>query len=165
MIFVIQRQTSRMKRYYILFLLLSILSLTFVQCSAESYSFDTINDRITGKWRAEKVKFKNKGDAFSKDVTDNFKMYLFSFEQGGYAEVNDLESGQIFDGYWYLWENWTWDDDKGEEEKSYTFHLNITDPVSEETRDFTWENLKVTNDKFRADEKRNGGKYTYHLIH
>ena len=148
--------------YFINFSIILLLLLTN-SCNKD-LPIETVERRILGTWKVEKVKMKSKGTTCYKDVTSNFTRYSMNFDNNGILSYFDSETSIIYDGYWYIWEIDEWDSQKEEYVTTQTIESSIYDTVLDTSRIMTWNDISISNKKLKFIENRNGIKYKYTLV-
>jgi hypothetical protein len=163
----IEEITYSMKKILLPFLSLIFL-LALVGCNKlDSQSFYTANERVQGKWTVSKVETKVSRDGKwgKKDVTSNFEGFEFDLDQSGFLSMFTPKENKTYEGYWYMYEDWSWDEDDQEEEVTFRLYMYLEDPDSTDLfKEMTWTNMQVSDSKFKAEEKRtvNGQSVTYY---
>lgn len=152
-----------MKHYYLLLLLFFVGALS--SCSADSMSYGTVNDRIQGKWRVEKIEARELGGINTyHDVTPQYSGYTLEFAFDGYCEITDLNSDANLTGWWYLDEIITWDQDDQEEDVEYILRAEVSDTSLNITRNFAIKDLKVNNSRLKGKERKGDARFKYHFV-
>lgn len=141
-----------------LFLLLSINT----GCNKD-LATGTIESRLIGTWRMDKVKFNPEGSLPSRDVSNKFRYYKYMFTADFYVTFVNTKTQETYEGYYYINEIVTWDEENQENDIEKQLVMSFYDPISTETKTLTWKNLQISNSKFKAKERRNDGTYSYFL--
>ena len=150
---------------FIIFLSIIISGCT----SADGYSYSHVHEKLRGEWTIEKVKFENNDRLFESDVTGTYEGITFNFKPNNELSIFDPKIDIEYIGVWYLDENYTWDEDKQKEEKSYSLYTYAYNPNdTTQVRTMTWTDLRVNNRTLFGREKRympnnKTLKYTYKL--
>lgn len=132
-------------------------------CSS-NLSTDSIETRLLGSWVVDEVKYSKNGRVRCKDVTANFDEYKFTFIADGSLIFVDMEVNVDYDGYWYIQEDWNWDEEEQENKLTQTLIINVWDNNTEATRIFQFKEIQISKNKLKVQEHRNGGKYKWKLI-
>ena len=80
--------------------LLSLLTALTFSCSVED-RIERREDRLLGAWQIDKATFKDDGDLFSSNVTNEFRGDRVTFFPD-YTLLYEAGNGQLFDGYWVI---------------------------------------------------------------
>ena len=145
-----------MKRILPLFASLVLLTLLFSNCrDVNDLSYNTVMNRVTGKWTIEEVRLKDNKRLFSTDITETYKGFTFDFKYDNTLVVHNPKEDKMLYGTWYLDENWVWDEDENEYDVEYQISSVVYD-LSDTTqyRHMIWKDLKVNNSKLNAIENR-----------
>lgn len=145
----------------ILFSSLCILILLLYSCNGNLEASE-VQNRIQGKWYFSEVEFRDKGSLIKKDVSANWTNFAINFFYDGSLELIDLEQNDTLTGLWYVIE----DTEYNSGTKSYTkvskLDLYIYSDVYD-VRYMRWEYLVINNEKFKAQEEADIGRYFYQL--
>ena len=140
----------------ILTIVVSIVTV-FSSCSTntDNLSFETVQDRVIGKWTVRKVKLLDNKRLFSSNITDLYKDFTFEFRADNTLEVFNATENRLLSGAWYLEEVWSWDADDQENESSFNIYSIVYDPDDSSIyREMYWKDLRVNNNSMSINESR-----------
>ena len=136
-------------------------SLLIGSCS-KGLSTEKLETRLIGTWKVEQVKFKRNG--CYKDVTQNFNQYKFTYAADGTLILVDTKVGESHEGYWYIDEEYVWDEEDQENDLVQTLIMAVYNTDANLWRDFRWKDLSVSNSKLKSTERRDGRRYKWELV-
>ena len=148
--------------YFINVLIISLL--LFSSSCNKDLSAETVEKRLLGTWRIDKVKMKKQGTNTYKNVTSNFTRYSINFDNNGILSYFDSQTSSTYEGYWYIWEVDEWDSDDEEYQTKQTIEISIYDPILDISSEMTWEDISISNKKLKFTEFRDGNKYKFTLV-
>lgn len=154
-----------MKRILLLSSLLFSFALLINSCnSGSNISTSVMESRLIGDWwRFEKACFNPKGAAPKKDVTFNWENYKMRFNYDYSLDLFDLKTQDTSYGYWWIYEDWQWDEEDQENELVQTIEITVYDETALNSRTMLWKDPYVGTDKIKATEKTTEGKYLFEL--
>lgn len=142
--------------------ILAAFAILLLAACGKDLSYDTLHERVIGTWITEEVTFRQEGSVCKKDVTTNWDQYKFLFHEDESFQLANHESGEVFEGYWYINEYWKYDNNN-EGTKVQELIIVVYDENYENTREFLWTNVGATNSSLQAKEKENNGVYRFKL--
>ena len=141
-----------------------LIALVILSSCSSNLSTESIETRLLGTWLVDEVKYSKNGRVGYKDVTANFDNYKFTFIADGSLIFVDMDADIDYDGYWYILEDWIWDEDEQQDKLTQTLILNVWDNNTEATRVFRFKEIQISQSKMKVRENRNDGKYKWKLI-
>jgi hypothetical protein len=141
--------------YRFLFVGLLILVATSCKRNLDSLSINEAESRIVGTWTMKEVKNNVRGDGKwgRNDVSGSFQNWEITFNADRTLEIYVPKEDTTFVGNWELFEDWSTDSD-GDTEWNTFLSMYAYNPQNPDIwRQFLWEDIRVSNSEFRAEEE------------
>lgn len=148
-----------MRLFYTLTLFASILLIASSCNKLDNKSISKSNKLIVGTWTIKKVKNSvNQDGTWGKnDVSNNFEGWTFEFRPDNTARLTIPNENLSVEGGWELYETYNSDED---ETTSMNLYMYFDHPDNwDEYREFTWLEMTVNKNTFKALEVRHFTDY------
>jgi len=145
-----------MRLLYTFTLLASTLLIATSCHKLDSKTISDSNDLIQGTWNLTKVKNNVTQDGIlaNNDVSNNFEGWTFEFRPDNSAHLNIPSENLSLEGYWEMYETYD-QDSEGSQTSKMNLYMYFDNPDSlDQYREFTWFNMKIKKDTFKAEEIR-----------
>lgn len=147
----------RFKHYYIF-----LLAILVISGCGKDLPYDTLHSRVIGTWYTDEVTFREKGSLICKDVTANWDQYKYIFNEDESFMLVNHETGEFYDGYWYINEYYT-SSSSNTSNKNQELIFVVFDENLENYVEYVLLDPGVTSSKLKGRRKANNGTYKYTL--
>lgn len=139
-----------------------ILGLIILVASACTNDFllDRKEDRLLGAWEFERVTFKENGDLFRNDITNEFRGDIIEFFGDYTAAYDDASLRVIFDGTWELYIDRFSDD---EDDAEFFLDMTFFDFINQEEFSYFTNAITLTRNRMTLVSNTRVGTYRFKL--
>lgn len=153
-----------MKIFTIQFAFVAAILILTGGCSKQQ--FISPEEKLTGKWKFEKVTFQKQFSLCNKNISDKYNDVTIEFKNDKTVSYTETNSGMVYSGNFDLRtvNNMvsTYAVDDAVTQGVYELDLNLYSGT--ELKNFLGENVSVTSKKIYFTETKDDGIYSYHLL-
>ena len=142
-----------MKQFTLLFAAAAFL---LTACSNEAL-LNRRENRLIGVWEFDKASFKENGDIFRDNISNEFEGDVIEFLPNYTALYDDFSLGAVFDGEWELFLDRNGDDDE------YFLDMTFYDYVNNENFSYFTNAIKLTNNNMTLIANTPTGQFRFKL--
>jgi hypothetical protein len=143
-----------------LLLVLAVAAFFLTSCSNEAL-LNRRENRLVGTWVFQKASFKENGDIFRDNISEDFEGDAIQFFPNYTALYDDFSLNAVFDGEWALFLDR--DADGDDNDREYFLDMTFFDSVNRENFSYFTNVTRLTNNNMTLIANTQAGQFRFKL--
>lgn len=139
-----------------------ILFIIGLSACTQTVSTNKLETKLIGDWKFTEAEFRA-GFMQKKSVLKHWEDLIMTFKSDYSIVMTDQEDDLEYDGYWYISEDYEWNQNNNEYDTKQYINIEIWNLQDTTTRVMYWTDPRIGNNKLKVNEEVAQGKYKFEL--